>query len=73
MDLTADQIDALKELINIGIGRAAGVLNTMLHSHIRLRVPVVEIFSPSALKEEMQRTEGETFSAGGGGRYQSSG
>jgi chemotaxis protein CheC len=63
MDLTGDQMDALKELVNIGVGRAARVLNTMLHSHVRLRVPFVEILSPSALKEEMQRIEGETLSA----------
>lgn len=54
MYLTAEQIDALKELINIGVGRASGMLNTMLHSYVRLHVPFVEILSLSALAEKLQ-------------------
>ncbi len=45
MELTAAQLDALKELINIGIGRAAGMLNDMVNSHVSLQVPQVRILS----------------------------
>ncbi len=53
MELTPDQIDALKELINIGVGRAAGVLNEMTQSHIHLQVPFIKIVSPEELKMDM--------------------
>jgi chemotaxis protein CheC len=53
MKPTFEQIDVLKELINIGVGRAAGMLNDMLQSRVQLQVPYVKIFSPHALKEEM--------------------
>jgi chemotaxis protein CheC len=38
------QIEALKEIINIGVGKGAEVLNTMVQSHIALEVPEVKIF-----------------------------
>ncbi len=62
MDLTAEQIDALKELINIGVGRASGMLNTMLHSYVRLHVPLVKVLSLSALAERLQEMARETLS-----------
>ncbi len=43
------QIEALKELINIGIGRGASILNTMLKSHIILQVPLVKILEQAEL------------------------
>lgn len=63
MNLADGQIDALKELINIGVGRAAGVLNTMLHSHVRLQVPFIEILSPSALEKKKRELGRERLSA----------
>jgi chemotaxis protein CheC len=54
MSFTRDHIDALAELINIGIGRGASVLNTMLRSHIRLQVPFVKVLSRAGFKDEMQ-------------------
>lgn len=36
-------LDALTEIINIGVGRAAGVLNQMISSKIILKVPHLEI------------------------------
>lgn len=33
--------DALKEIINIGVGKAAGTLNNLLNKHIVLEVPNV--------------------------------
>ena len=63
MILTDYQIDALTEMINIGVGHASGVLNTMLRSHIVLRVPVVEILSPAKLEENKQKLGKDLISA----------
>ena len=39
--LTIEQIDILTEFVNIGIGRAAASLNSMINHHIQLHVPKV--------------------------------
>jgi chemotaxis protein CheC len=52
MSLTADQIDTLRELINIGVGRAGGVLSDMVGASIRLSIPEVELVTASELKED---------------------
>jgi len=36
-------IDAIREIVNIGVGRAAGQLHEMTGSHIRLRIPSINI------------------------------
>jgi chemotaxis protein CheC len=36
-------IDAVEEIVNIGVGRAAGQLNQMTGSHIRLQVPSIHL------------------------------
>ncbi len=46
-------LDALKELINIGVGRAAGALNAMVNFRIGLQVPFVKVLSPKDLNGEM--------------------
>jgi len=43
--LNNSQMDALKELINIGLGKGAQVLNEMLNSHIQLQLPMLEIIA----------------------------
>ncbi len=53
MILDSNHVDALRELINIGVGQAAGVLNQMVHSHIVLQVPIIKVLSLSQLDEEM--------------------
>lgn len=50
MNVTAYQIDALTELINIGVGRAAGMLNQILEAHVHLQVPSIKIFSHSEVE-----------------------
>jgi chemotaxis protein CheC len=62
MKPTPDQIDVLKELINIGVGRAAGMLNDMLQSRVQLQVPYVKIFSPLTLQEEMDKLGSDKLS-----------
>ena len=53
MSLTLEHIDALKELINIGVGRAMGALNQMLEAPVRLYVPTVKIGKISELQHEL--------------------
>jgi chemotaxis protein CheC len=38
------QLEVLQEVINIGVGKGAEVLNTMVQSHISLEVPEVKLF-----------------------------
>ncbi len=53
--ITEEQLDALQEFINIGAGRAAGMLNEMVESPILLSVPVLKVFHGEALKQEVMR------------------
>ena len=55
MTLDEKQIDAITEIINIGIGKGAAILNTMLHSHIHLNVPQVNVLLPDELIHEMKK------------------
>jgi len=50
MPLTAYQSDTLLELINIGVGRASGMLNRLVHSHVQLQVPELRILTPEDLR-----------------------
>ena len=51
VEIKEQHLEVLKELINIGVGRGAGVLNSMLNSHISLHVPVIKVLK----KEELKR------------------
>jgi chemotaxis protein CheC len=59
MNPTSCQIDALKELINIGVGHGASMLNSMLRSHILLQVPFIKIISLEELRKEMETLGGD--------------
>lgn len=54
MDITSRQIDVLKELINIGVGKAAGILNEMVRFHVVLQVPFVKLLTHHQLSSEMK-------------------
>ncbi|SDU28173.1 hypothetical protein [Desulfobacula phenolica] len=54
MKTTEKQIEALRELINIGVGKSASILNTMLNSHIILQVPLLKILDISELNNEVK-------------------
>ncbi|MEG3847764.1 chemotaxis protein CheC [Microcoleus sp. herbarium19] len=58
MELTADEIDALKELINIGVGSAAGMLNEMIQFPIQLQIPDIELLSAKELRSELKKRFG---------------
>lgn len=45
MVLTEYHLDALTEIVNTGIGRAAASLNSLLDSHIELEVPSIRLFA----------------------------
>ncbi len=51
---TKESFEILKELINIGVGRGANVLNTMLASHIELQVPDLKTLSFEKFVTEME-------------------
>jgi len=65
MNPTNRQVDALKELINIGIAHGASMLNSMLRSHILLQVPFVKVVSFEELREEIRTLGGDQFAAVG--------
>ncbi|NMB80063.1 MAG: chemotaxis protein CheC [Methanomicrobiales archaeon] len=49
MDVDDEATDAIRELINIGVGRAAGMLNDITGCSINLQVPKVVIVTPEQL------------------------
>lgn len=51
---TSRQMDAIKELVNIGVGKGAAALNKILKSHIRLLVPSFKLISSADLKKEIK-------------------
>jgi len=49
MIVSPEDLDFLMELMNIGVGKAASLLNEITSSHIRLSVPQVRIVNPSEI------------------------
>ena len=47
------EIDALTEIFNIGIGRAANALNKMVSQHVDLTIPSVEIVPNKTAKSKL--------------------
>lgn len=60
--LSEELLDALKEIINIGVGKAAGTMNELLGHHIALEVPQVSIIQPDTLGTEAVPHQHETVS-----------
>ncbi|MEM9186652.1 MAG: chemotaxis protein CheC [Planctomycetota bacterium] len=56
MKLSPDQLDALTEVVNIGVGRAAATLCELVDDHIALRVPNVRVCDPSLLGDPTSLT-----------------
>ncbi len=61
MNLAPRHLDALSELMNIGVGRAAGMLNEMLGSPIELVVPTVKVLRISDLADELGQSPDDSF------------
>ncbi|MEM2124227.1 MAG: chemotaxis protein CheC [Methanolinea sp.] len=63
MNVTEDLVDAIRELINIGVGKAAGLLHEMTGTHIRLTVPEVRVIQYADLFTERTLTGSTRLSA----------
>lgn len=62
--LTAEQLDALQEFINIGVGRSASMLTEMVDSRISLQIPVVRVYQAKELRQELvKQFDNKRFSA----------
>lgn len=53
--MTIDQIDALKELVNIAVGRAASMLNEMVDSRITLEILYIQVLNAADLQQELTK------------------
>ena len=49
--ISSEQLDALKEMVSVGMGQAADILNEMLESHIELKIPALSIVKSSEFKD----------------------
>ena len=54
--LSCIQKDALTELINIGVGKAAGVLNEMIETSVALSVPSVSVLDTAQLRKLLEQS-----------------
>ena len=63
MELNPTQMDVLRELVNIGIGKAAARLNAMVKSHVHLHVPTITIVPASGIQEALSEFFQEKVSA----------
>lgn len=63
MYISPEQHDALQELLNIGVGRAAGSLNQMLEKPIRLHIPFLQLGKMEELSQEVQKMKNTTLSS----------
>ena len=61
MKLAPRHLDALSELMNIGLGRAADMLNEMLGSPIELMVPTVKVVKISELADELGQSPNASY------------
>lgn len=55
MNLTPIQTDVLKELINIGIGKAAGLINQMVKAHVKLEIPEILAWNSSEFEAFIEK------------------
>lgn len=63
MNMSSYQVDALTEIINIGVGKAASVLNDLLKTHVNLSVPYLKVCLPSELNGEITKLGKNKLSA----------
>lgn len=51
MILSLDQLDAISEVVNIGVGRAAASLSDLIGTRIELKVPVVRVMGEAEIQD----------------------
>jgi chemotaxis protein CheC len=61
--LTDKQNDVLKEMINIGIGKGAEMLNAILATHINLEVPFVRVLSQKEFEFDIKKNRVDSLAA----------
>ncbi|MBF0539329.1 MAG: chemotaxis protein CheC [Nitrospirae bacterium] len=60
MILTPQVYDSIREIINMGMGQSAGLLNEMFNTHITIKIPDIRVF----LKEELGNTASQLWPEG---------
>ena len=63
MHISPEHLDALQELLNIGVGRAAGSLNQMLDKPIRMHIPFIQLGKLDELSQDIQKIKEDTLSS----------
>ena len=56
------QLEIVKEIINIGVGKSAEVLNSMIQSHISLNVPEVKIINFGQINDFVDYFDDDNYS-----------
>lgn len=56
---SAQRLDVLTEIVNIGVGQAANVLNQVVNAHVSLSVPRVEVLPREELARRMAENAGD--------------
>jgi len=62
MYLSENQLDYLKEIINIGVGRSANVLNKVVKNRVTLQVPIVQIIKVGEINKRIGYANENTLS-----------
>lgn len=63
MEIDEKYIDIISELVNIGMGKSADILNQMLNSHIDLGVPHFKITSFNQVQKELDFIKDDFFTS----------
>ncbi|MDO9539282.1 MAG: chemotaxis protein CheC [Methanocalculus sp.] len=63
MKIDPKEIDAIRELVNIGVGKAAGILSEMTGSTIELQIPIVHLYSEEEFHQIESSLGGERYAA----------
>jgi chemotaxis protein CheC len=61
--ITEEQLDILREIINIGVGKAASTLNSLLGSHIKLMIPYVKLIKFNEIQKEIEGNESDNLAS----------
>lgn len=56
LQLDAEQVDALSEIFNIGVGKAAAAMSRLMHDEVLLNVPRVSVFTVSEAAQQLGTT-----------------
>ena len=62
-DLSALELDALKEIFNIGIGRSASALNLLVSEEVQLSIPKVSLISNEEARDRLLKENQGIISA----------